>query len=109
MWAAYAEAFQRRYGEPPARSATTNGQLANLIGRIGKDEAPHVAAFYLTLNDRRFVEDRHSPGLLLNKAHAVRTRWVTRDRPMSATLSAAGHETLNNLQSWEPGNGTTGP
>lgn len=54
-----------------------NGQLANLVARLGKEEAPQVAAFYCGLNGRRYVQGGHSVGLLLHDAEKLRTTWAT--------------------------------
>ena len=77
-WDAYSAAYLARYGTPPARNATVNGQIANLVARLGALEAPQVAAWYVGVNTRRYVERQHPVGLLLHDAEGLRTGWATR-------------------------------
>lgn len=85
-WANYAFAYRRRYGVWPAWNRTVAGQLSKLVERIGADEAHHVAAFYVGVNDARLVNDCHPVGMLLAKAEAFRTQWAT-GRQMNATTA----------------------
>lgn len=77
VWDAFAGAYQRRYGVEPVRNATVNGQLANFVKRIGADEAPAVAAFYVQSNHRTYVGAKHPVGLLLRDCEGLRTEWAT--------------------------------
>ncbi|WP_454737611.1 hypothetical protein [Cupriavidus necator] len=76
-WQAYADAYHDRYHAEPVRNAKVNGQLANFVGRIGGDDAPPVAQFYVSHNGARYVRAGHSVGLLLADAEKLRTEWVT--------------------------------
>lgn len=76
-WDAYSIAYQDRYGVPPVRNAQVNGQIKNLVARIGADEAPHVAAFYVSHNGGFYVGKMHPVGLLLSDAEKLRTEWAT--------------------------------
>ena len=76
-WDAYAAAYRRRYGADPVRNATVNGQLANFVKRIGQDEAPHVAAFYVGHCGRVYVQAMHPLNLLVRDAEKLRTEWAT--------------------------------
>jgi hypothetical protein len=76
-WEAYAAAYRRRYGADPVRNATVNGQLANFVKRIGQDEAPQVAAFYLDHAGRMYVQAMHPLSFLVRDAEKLRTEWVT--------------------------------
>ena len=76
-WDAYAAAYRRRYGADPVRNATVNGQLANFVKRIGQDEAPHVAAFYVGHAGRIYVQAMHPLNLLVRDAEKLRTEWAT--------------------------------
>jgi len=53
-----------------------NGQLANLVSRLGQ-EAPAVASFYLTHNRPIYVSARHAVDLLLRDCEGLRTQWAT--------------------------------
>jgi hypothetical protein len=76
-WDAYKSAYLRRYGAEPVRNATVNGQLAQLVGRLGAEESPHVAAFFVGHKDAFYVKGAHSVGLLLRDAEKLRMEWVT--------------------------------
>lgn len=77
-WAAYVAAYHERYGVDPVRNAKVNGQLANLVGQLGQENAPPVAAFYLTLNRSYFVAKKHAVGPLVQNAESLHTEWLTR-------------------------------
>ena len=79
-WKAYGHAYLLRYGVEPVRNATTSGQLAKFVKRIGVDEAPHVAAFFVQHNAQFYVKKMHSVGLLLADAEKLRTEWATNRR-----------------------------
>lgn len=76
-WRSYRDAYQERYGEAPVWNAKTAGQLRSFVGRVPKEEAPLVAAFYLTHKDQFYVKSMHPVGLLLRDAEKLRTEWVT--------------------------------
>ena len=76
-WEAYAAAYRRRYGTDPVRNAMVNGQLANFVKRIGQDESPQVAAFYVGHAGRMYVQAMHPLNLLVRDAEKLRTEWAT--------------------------------
>jgi hypothetical protein len=76
-WASYAEAFEQRYGVPPVRNATVNAQVSMFLSRIGAEEAPKVAEFYVWTNNQFYVSKGHPVALLLKDAESLRTQWVT--------------------------------
>lgn len=84
-WAVYTEAFRNRYKIEPVRNATTNGQMAQFVKRIGEEEAPSVAAFYVRHNDSYFVREMHGTGPLLAKAEALRAQWASGQRVTSTS------------------------
>jgi hypothetical protein len=88
VWTAFSAAFAGRYGTEPARNAKVNGQLAQLVDRLG-DDAPLVAAFYLTHSDPWYVKHAHSAGLLLRDAEKLHMEWKT-GRTVSAATRAPG-------------------
>ena len=77
VWGAYAGAYRRRYGIDPVRNKKTNVHLCQLVDRLGADEAPPVAAFYLALDQPFYVSRRHPVNLLVQDAEGLRTQWVT--------------------------------
>lgn len=76
-WDAYAFAYARRYGTNPVRNATVNGQLANFCKRIPANEAPAVAAFYVTHGNRYYVQAGHSVAAMVRDAEKLRMEWDT--------------------------------
>lgn len=80
VWEAYRSGYSRRYCVEPVRNASVNGQLAQFITRIPIDEAPAVAAFYLSHQGGLYVSAKHPVNLLLRDAEKLRTDWATRDR-----------------------------
>lgn len=77
VWQRYEVAYVKRYGTAPVRNAKVNGQMAQLVKRIGGACAPEVAAFYVHHNDAYYVRARHPPGLLLRDCEGLHTQWVT--------------------------------
>lgn len=76
-WSAYSTAYRSRYGADPVRNAMVNGQLAQFVNRVGHDEAPDIARFYVGLSTAWYVTKGHPVGLLLNDAEKLRTEWAT--------------------------------
>jgi len=77
-WQAYSNAYELRYKAKPVRNATVNGQISSFIKRIGFDEAPMVAEFYVYHNNSFYVQKMHTVGMLLADAEKLRTEWVTK-------------------------------
>lgn len=76
-WTAYESAFLDRYGTEPVRNAKVNGMLANLVKRIGEEDAPHVARYYVGHNDSFYVRRMHSVDMLLNSCESLHAQWKT--------------------------------
>jgi len=76
-WEAYAAAYENRYSMSPLRDATANGMLARFVGRVGGDDAPGIAAFYVGLQTQIYVKAMHPISMLLRDAEALRTQWGT--------------------------------
>jgi hypothetical protein len=85
-WDAYAAAYLDRYRVNPVRNAKVNAQIAQLVARLGAEEAPHVAAYFVTINDQFYLRSLHDFGLLVSKAEAIRTQWIT-GRQMNGTTA----------------------
>ena len=77
-WQAYSDAYEKRHGAKPVRNATVNAQIIQFIKRIGYEESPHVAEFYVYHNNAFYVQKMHTVGLLLADAEKLRTEWVTK-------------------------------
>lgn len=76
-WTAYSDAYRARYGEPPVRNQSVNIKIAEFVSRLGAEESPLVAAFYVTHNDSFYVKNMHAVGLMLKDAEKLRTEWKT--------------------------------
>lgn len=76
-WEAYKVVYTVRYGAAPVRNARTNGQLAALVKRLGKEDAVHVAAHYVSSDNPRYIASGHAIGDLLHDAEKLRTEWAT--------------------------------
>ena len=83
-WNAYCEAYRARYQVDPVRNATTNAQMANFVSRLGIEEAPHVARFYVAHNKAWYVQQSHAIGPMLSDAEGLRTQWATGNRVTAA-------------------------
>jgi hypothetical protein len=99
VWVAYEAAYRARYGVDPVRNATVNGQLAQLLRRLGHDEAPAVAAWYLASKNAFYVASGHSVANLLRDAEKLRTEWAT-GRQVTQTQAMQGDKTQTNLNAF---------
>lgn len=79
-WAGYSAAYSNRYGAEPVRNAKVNAQVRQFVGRVGRTEAPGIAAFYVTHSAAFYVKKMHAFGLLLADAEKLRTEWATNRR-----------------------------
>lgn len=100
-WAAYADAYARRYAVDPVRNATTNAQMAQVVARLGSEEAPHVAAYYVGHNGAFYCRSAHAVGALLKDAEKLRTEWATR-RQITSTAAQQADRTQTNLDAFAP-------
>ena len=95
-WDAYTIAYLDRYGVEPVRNAKVNAQIAQLVQRLGADEAPQVAMFYVTVNDSFFIRASHELGLLVQRAEGIRTQWLT-GRQVNAVTARQMENTQANI------------
>lgn len=95
VWQAYAAAYELRYGVEPVRNAKVNGQLAQLVQRLGAVEAPPVAAHYVRHNKTFYVAKKHPVDLLLADAEGLRTEWAT-NRTVTDTEARQADRTQTN-------------
>lgn len=96
-WAAYSGAYAIRYGVAPLRNAKVNAAIKGFVQRIGHDESPAVAAYYVSnVNDAFVVRNMHDTGLLLKQAEGYRTQWAT-GRSVTATAARQADQTAANL------------
>ncbi len=83
-WNAYLKAYAKRHGVPPVRNGKVNANVKQLVKRLGRDEAPQVAEWFVSVNERYVVQNMHDLGTLLAKCEAFRTQWAT-GRQMTQT------------------------
>ncbi|RXE54195.1 MULTISPECIES: hypothetical protein [Pseudomonas fluorescens group] len=95
-WDSYTIAYLERYGVEPVRNAKVNGQVAQLVQRLGAEEAPGVAAFYVSINDSFFIRASHEFGLLVARAEGIRTQWLT-GRQVNAVTARQMENTQANI------------
>lgn len=76
-WKAYAKAYRSRYGVEPVRNKSVNAMLCKLVEKLGAEEAPAVAAFYVTHQGQFYVAKMHPVNLLVADAEKLRTEWAT--------------------------------
>jgi hypothetical protein len=77
VWKAYSEAYEQRWGVAPLRHQLNNTLAKKVAEKIGMEDAPAVAAFYLTHSDRFYVSNKHPLNLLLRDADKLYTEWRT--------------------------------
>lgn len=77
VWAAYAEAYGRRYAVEPVRNAKVNAQIRQLVERIGLEDAVGVAGFFPGHNNAYYTGRGHAVGIMLADAEKLRTEWAT--------------------------------
>jgi hypothetical protein len=84
-WNAYCEAYRCRYNVDPVRNATVNAQMAHFVSRVGAEDAPHVARFYVMHNKSWYVQKAHAVGPMLADCEGLRTQWATGNRVTAAS------------------------
>ena len=99
-WKAYADSYFNRYGAEPVRNAKSNGLIAQLVQRLGADEAPGVAFHYVTINDAFYLRTLHDLGNLVSKCESIRTQWAT-GRQMNGTTARQIENTQSNASAAE--------
>ncbi|MCX2919689.1 helix-turn-helix domain-containing protein [Stenotrophomonas rhizophila] len=95
-WAAYRSAYRLRHGVDPVRNAKVNTNVRDLVKRLGREEAPHVAGWFLSVNEQYAVKRMHDLGVLLAGAEAYRTQWAT-GRQVTTTSAQQTDQTQSNL------------
>lgn len=95
-WTAYAQAYRARHGATPVRNAKVNANVKQLVKRLGHVEAPLVAEWFLTVNERFVVQGMHDLGQLLARCEAYRTQWAT-GRQVTETSARQADQTQSNL------------
>lgn len=100
VWDAYSEAYWLKYGVEATRNATVNAQLANFVARVGAEDAPEVARFYLTHHSAYYIAKQHSVGPMLSDAEALRTQWL-RNRAVLPSEARTVEKSQQNVNVWD--------
>ena len=95
-WSTYAYAYGARYAVQPVRNAKINAQIVQLVKRLGADEAPAVAAFYVRHNNALYVRANHCVDLLLRDCEGLHTQWAN-GRTVTDTEARQVDRKQNNL------------
>jgi hypothetical protein len=101
VWASYSEAYGERYGVPPVRNAKVNSQILQLVHRLGAEEAPAVAAYFVGHQNQLYVRAMHPTDFLLRDAEKLRTEWATR-RQVTNAQAVQADRTQTNLSAFAP-------
>jgi len=94
-WIAYRTAYRQRHGVDPVRNVKVNTNVRDLVKRLGREEAPQVAGWFLSVNENYAVKRMHDFGVLLAGAEAYRTQWAT-GRQVTATSAHQQDQTQAN-------------
>lgn len=94
-WAAYAAAYAERYGVPPVRNAKVSAAIKGVVQRIGGEEAPDVAAWFVSHPGDFYAKRMHDTGCLLADCEKLRTEWAT-GRVMTASKARQSDRTGGN-------------
>jgi hypothetical protein len=97
----YSAAYRARYGVDPVSNVKVRSQFAKLVDRIGADEAPQVAAWFVSHNNSYYVSRGHSVDGLLSDAEKLRTEWAT-GRQLTQTQATQADKTQTNLSAFAP-------
>lgn len=94
-WISFAGAYQERYSTPPVRNATVNSCVREFVKRIGQEEAPKVAEFFVWINDQYLIRQGHAFQILTKGAEGYRTQWAT-GRKVTTTQARQLDKTASN-------------
>lgn len=86
-WMAYCTAYAAKYGVDPIRNAKVSGQVKQFVARIGYEESPLVASWFVSHPGGYYVREMHVVGALLRDAEKLRTEWATK-RIVTATAAS---------------------
>ena len=96
---AYSAAYERRHGAKPIWNATTNAQMSRFVKRVGVEEAPAIAEFYVGHKSAWYVQQLHPVSLLLKDAEKLHTEWIT-GKQSTATEARQQERTQANADGW---------
>lgn len=74
---AYQDAYANRYGEKHVDNAKVRTQIKQFVERLGHDESPLVAEWFVGHPESFYVKSMHGVGVMLKDAEKLRTEWAT--------------------------------
>lgn len=83
-WRAYANAFIAKHKVAPKWNRAIGGMVAQVVARLGADDAPRVAEFYVTMNNAFYTQRMHPVTLLLRDCESIYAQFCT-GRAMTST------------------------
>lgn len=86
IWEAYAQAFKARHRVTPVRNGQISAQLCRFADLVGAHDAPAIAAYYVSLNKKFYVENDHPVWCLMRDYQSIRKQWLT-GRSTTATYA----------------------
>lgn len=75
IWSSYSISYTQRYGTEPTRNAKSNALCSQFAKRVPSEDAPMVMAFYLTHNDRWYVQKCHALEYAIKDAEKLHMEW----------------------------------
>lgn len=76
-WISYSDAYEIRYQTKPVRNAKVNSLVKQFVQRIGSEESPQMAEWFVSHPNGYYVGRMHDFGCLLTDAEKLRTEWAT--------------------------------
>lgn len=96
-WIEYSNAFKIKYGTAPVRNKAVNSKIKAFVQRIGFNESPQVAAWYVSSSDRYYVQKAHGVGPLLADAEKLRMEWATGRNVVATDFKTAAERRNDNI------------
>jgi uncharacterized protein YdaU (DUF1376 family) len=97
-WKHFKDAYFNRYNIDPVRNKKVNSQIRQFVERIGFNDSPFVATFFVNHNERFYIQKLHPVDLLLKDCEGLRTQWAT-NRTMTSTTAIQLDKTASNFDS----------
>lgn len=95
---AYKQAFLERYKfEPLKPNQKENGILTKFIKKVGLENAPAIAKFYVESNDKFYIQKAHSISTLLSQCESIRNIYLAGGIPSNSEIKS--NEIRNSLLS----------
>jgi len=92
---AYSAAYEIRYKAKPVRNTSVSSKLCQFVDRVGVEEAPLIAAYFVSHNNEWYVKNGHQVGALLQDAEKLRTEWATNTQITSTKASQSDKKQSN--------------